>query len=84
MDDYTTRQAYDFLIAAGDMPSDQELCRAHRNEFWAWVEMCAKCNDPQHPLYPAHGGAGVEVCPQWRGPTGFAQFLADMGPVPQK
>jgi len=26
-----------------------------------------------------YGGRGIKVCPQWRRPFGFIQFLADVG-----
>jgi hypothetical protein len=29
------------------------------------------------------GGRGIQVCPQWKGPGGFIQFLADMGRRPK-
>jgi len=50
--------------------------------YKAWEDMIARCYDPEHPLYPTHGGRGITVCEQWRGENGFQQFLEDMGPCP--
>lgn len=33
--------------------------------------------------YEYWGGRGIQVCPQWRGPGGFIQFVKDMGPRPK-
>ena len=44
--------------------------------------MRLRCNNPNATGYERYGGAGIQVCPRWDGPDGFAKFLADMGERP--
>lgn len=44
--------------------------------------MLQRCLNPNNPAYHRYGGRGVTVCEAWRGPGGFAQFVADMGERP--
>jgi hypothetical protein len=44
--------------------------------------MIARCYDPAHPWWHAYGERGITVCREWRGPGGFARFLADMSERP--
>lgn len=51
---------------------------AHSREHETWVNIKARCNDPNNPRY---GGRGIAVCDRWR--QSFEAFYADMGPRPQ-
>lgn len=51
-------------------------------EYQSWRSMKNRCTNPGADQYSMYGGAGVTVCMQWSGRTGFVQFLADMGPKP--
>jgi len=44
--------------------------------------MHQRCKNPNRDNFKRYGGAGVRVCDRWSGPTGFANFLADMGDRP--
>lgn len=50
----------------------------------AWYAINHRCTNPSNASFATHGAIGIEVCPQWRLPHGFAQFLADVGPRPAK
>jgi hypothetical protein len=39
-----------------------------------------RCLDPRHRSYARYGGRGIGICSRWLGPSGFRNFLADMGP----
>lgn len=41
-----------------------------------WINLRARCNNPQHPLYSAYGGRGITVCERWN--NSFADFWEDM------
>jgi hypothetical protein len=46
-----------------------------------WRSMIARCTNPRKRYYSDYGGRGITVCPAWLGSeSGFAQFIADMGP----
>lgn len=51
-------------------------------EYRSWCAMRRRCYNPKSTRYEQWGGRGIKVCPQWLGPNGFAQFLADMGRKP--
>lgn len=52
-------------------------------EFRAWAHMKQRCNNSHDKKYKDYGERGVGICAEWDDPdTGFAQFLADMGPRP--
>jgi hypothetical protein len=46
--------------------------------------MNSRCSDANSDAYRNYGARGIRVCDQWRGPTGFQQFLADMGRRPTR
>ena len=50
-------------------------------EYLTWIEMRARCNNPNHSRYDSNGALGVQVCPEWQ--ASFESFLADMGPKPE-
>ena len=51
-------------------------------EYNIWVNIRARCNNPQDPSYPRYGGRGITVCDRWQ--ASFEDFLADMGAAPSK
>jgi hypothetical protein len=48
-----------------------------------WIGMLTRCDRPTARGYRYYGGRGITVCDRWRGPDGFARFLADMGERPE-
>lgn len=50
-------------------------------EYLTWIEMRARCNNPNHSRYGCNGALGIQVCPQWQG--SFERFLSDMGQKPE-
>lgn len=50
-------------------------------EYLTWIEMRARCGNPNHARYGCNGGRGIEVCAEWK--VSFEQFLSDMGPKPE-
>lgn len=57
-----------------------------RREYKIWATMISRCTNPRVDKYPCYGGRGITVCDRWRygelSNSGFACFLADMGPKP--
>ena len=47
--------------------------------YQCWSHMIQRCTNPKSRDYPRYGGRGITVCERW---LTFANFLADMGPVP--
>jgi hypothetical protein len=47
-----------------------------------WGSMLSRCLNSQHQAYPNYGGRGITVCDRWQGPSGFPNFVSDMGPRP--
>jgi len=45
--------------------------------------MVQRATNPRHPHFADWGGRGITVTARWRGPGGFARFLADMGERPE-
>lgn len=37
-----------------------------------WINMKARCNNPNRPKYPRYGGRGIKVCDEWN--EDFASF----------
>ena len=48
--------------------------------YTAWSGMLQRCTNPSNRFYSDYGGRGIKVCERWRT---FANFLADMGEVPE-
>lgn len=48
----------------------------------SWRAAIERCTYPAHPRYADYGGRGITVSNRWRGPEGFANFLADLGERP--
>jgi len=54
----------------------------HRKEYYAWVDMRRRCDNPKRPQYPRYGGRGISVCERWS--NSFADFISDVGEAPSK
>jgi hypothetical protein len=50
--------------------------------YAVWMAMNARCHQPTSNSYRYYGARGIQVCARWRGASGFANFLADMGDRP--
>lgn len=48
--------------------------------YKSWITMRRRCFDTGFKDYPAYGGAGITMCPEWED---FAVFLKDMGGRPK-
>jgi hypothetical protein len=51
--------------------------------YGSYSKMIDRCTNPKHDKYAYYGGRGITVCDRWSGPSGFQNFLADMGPRPE-
>jgi hypothetical protein len=56
--------------------------KSHAKEYYAWIDMRRRCNDPCRPQYSRYGGRGIRVCARWE--NSFADFIADVGMAPDK
>lgn len=54
--------------------------RIKRREYWIWVAMRQRCNNPHDKAYKNYGGRGIKVCDRWDTKGGFDRFFEDMGP----
>lgn len=50
--------------------------------YTCWMNMKARCNNPNHPRYEDYGGRGIKVCSEWN--NSFTKFAEDMYPKPFK
>jgi hypothetical protein len=55
---------------------------AFESERRALKEARLRCGSPINKDYADYGGRGIRVCDEWLGQTGFAAFLAHIGPKP--
>ena len=51
-------------------------------EYSSWKAMIDRCHNPKSTNFQRYGARGINVCQQWHGADGFAQFVKDMGPRP--
>lgn len=51
-------------------------------EYRVWVQMKARCTNPNIPNYVNYGGRGIMVCDRWR--NNFQNFIDDIGLRPSK
>ena len=51
-----------------------------KRERNAWRAMNRRCYEATFKSFNRYGGAGIQVCREWR--TSFRKFLEDMGPAP--
>lgn len=63
-------------------PRTDGVIAANRRTYSSWLNMIHRCYNRKLLAYPAYGGRGITVCPQWQGKAGFKTFLADMGDKP--
>jgi hypothetical protein len=54
----------------------------HPPEYRAWTGMAGRCYNPLDKRFGYYGGRGITVCERWRGESGYANFLADLGRRP--
>ena len=50
--------------------------------YHCWYNMIDRCYDKTNAQWDGYGGRGITVCDEWRGSTGLARFIADMGECP--
>lgn len=50
-------------------------------EYKAWSSMRGRCRNASYENYPAYGGRGITVCPEWD--VSFESFVSDMGLRPK-
>lgn len=48
--------------------------------YIVWMNMKARCCNPNHEKYPDYGGRGITVCTRWL--DSFEDFSSDMGEMP--
>lgn len=51
-------------------------------EYRAWASMRRRCSKGNKWMVRKYAGRGIKVCRRWQ--DSFENFLADMGPIPQK
>ena len=49
-------------------------------EYQAWLDMKARCCNPNYQHYSHYGGRGIGVCDRWK--NSFQNFFLDMGSRP--
>jgi len=49
-------------------------------EYFCWLQIKARCLDPNHRAYPYYGGRGITIAPEWR--HDFLAFLNHVGKRP--
>lgn len=52
--------------------------------YGSWKAMQSRCYTQSDPSYSDYGGRGIRMCDRWLGQGGLSNFLADMGPKPDK
>lgn len=69
---------------AGDKPhgSYARHGKTRTREYNIWVGMKQRCTNPANPRYAEWGGRGIQICERWL--NSFENFLADMGPCPER
>lgn len=48
-------------------------------EFWIWVGMLQRCENPKRHEFKNYGGRGIRVCARWQK---FENFISDIGARP--
>jgi hypothetical protein len=56
--------------------------RSHSREYQVWRSMRGRCDRSTDRQFRDYGARGIKVCDRWLGPTGFVNFIADMGERP--
>lgn len=52
--------------------------------FNTWSRMLDRCYNKNNKSHHNYGGRGIQVCLRWQGPSGFVNFLEDMGERPSE
>jgi len=52
----------------------------NKREYWIWVNIKQRCQNPKASGYSKYGGRGIAMCERWA--ASFDAFLADMGARP--
>jgi hypothetical protein len=47
-----------------------------------WTSMRARTTNPKDKYFKDYGGRGIKVCERWLGPSGFLNFISDIGDKP--
>ena len=50
--------------------------------FNTWVNMIARCQNPNREDYSYYGGRGITVCEEWQDPSEFAAWAKQNGFIP--
>lgn len=58
--------------------------RSRSLEYFTWIQMIQRCENPKSESFPRYGGRGISICPRWKGPNGFVNFISDMGKKPSR
>ncbi len=48
-----------------------------------YLDMVNRCKNPSHHAYKYYGGRGIKVCDRWKEPSGFENFISDIGLRPE-
>ncbi len=56
--------------------------RKSQPEYWTWVRMHSRCENPNTRGYAEYGGRGISVASVWCGPYGYMNFLKHIGRRP--
>ena len=46
-------------------------------EYVLWINMKARCNNPENAAYKYYGARGIKICERWN--NSFSNFLEDVG-----
>lgn len=72
----------DLLVARAKTHGHAGLGDKMSPTYKTWASMLGRCKYKNYSDNARYGARGIEVCERWRGRTGFANFLADMGEKP--
>lgn len=51
--------------------------------YSTYRSMLSRCSNPNNPDFRNYGGRGISVANEWKGASGFSQFISDMGNKPE-
>ena len=61
----------------------KNIIKNNRYTFSSYSNMRNRISYKSHAQFKDYGGRGITVCDRWLGPTGFSNFLKDMGTRPE-